>query len=145
MADNIIQNHFINGVTSTAALKKGLDAWAMRQRAHAQNIANAETPDYRRVVVDFEAKLKEALGADGSGDIAQTDPRHMQMSNPNISNLNPQLRREPIDPNGSGINGVDIDQEMAEMAETQLRFMTATELLKRRYEGLKSVIRGSSR
>ncbi|MBU1707045.1 flagellar basal body rod protein FlgB [bacterium] len=144
MADNIIQNQFINGVTSTAALKKGLDAWAMRQRAHAQNIANAETPGYRRVVVDFEAKLKEALGGGSSGGIARTDPQHMQMSDPDISQLNPELRREPLDPNGSGINGVDIDVEMAEMAETQLRYLTATELLKRRYDGLKSVIRGSS-
>ena len=143
MADNIIQNQFINGVTSTSALKKGLDAWAMRQRAHAQNIANVETPGYRRVVVDFEAKLKEALGGGGSGSIARTNPGHMQMSNPDISRLSPELRREPPDPNGNGINGVDIDREMAEMAETQLRFMAATELLKRRYDGLKSVIRGS--
>ncbi len=116
MADNIIQNLFINGVTSTAALKKGLDAWAMRQRAHAQNIANAETPGYRRVVVDFEAKLKEALGGAGSEDIAQTDSRHRQMSNPDLSKLNPELR-----------------------------YMTAVELLQGRYDGLKSVIRGTSR
>ncbi len=142
MADNIIQNHFINGVTSTAALKKGLDAWAMRQRAHAQNIANVETPGYRRVVVDFEAKLKEALGGSGSGEIAQTNTRHMQMSNPDISKLNPELRREPLDPNGSEMNGVDIDREMTEI---QLRYLTAVELLKRRYDGLKSAIRGTSR
>ena len=145
MADNTIQNQFINGVTSIAALKKGLDAWAMRQRAHAQNIANAETPGYRRVVVDFEAKLREALGGNSSGEIARTNPRHMQLSNPDISQLRPELRREPLDPNGSGVNGVDIDREMAEMAETQLRYLTAVELLKRRYEGLKSVIRGTSR
>ena len=111
----------------------------MRQRAHAQNIANAETPGYRRVVVDFEAELKEALSG-SSGDIARTDPRHGQMSNPDISKLNPELRREPPDPNESGMNGVDIDHEMA---ETLLRYITAVELLQRRYDGLKSVIRGT--
>ena len=144
MADNLVQNSLINAAPGTVALKKGLDAWAMRQRAHAQNIANAETPGYKRVVVDFESKLREALRG-GEGSIARTDPRHIPSTEADIENISLQVRRESIDPNGNGINGVDIDREMAEMAETQLRFMAATELLKRRYEGLKSAIRGSGR
>lgn len=145
MADNTIQNHFISGVPSTAALKKGLDAWAMRQRAHAQNIANAETPGYHRVVVDFESKLREALRNHNQSNLSHAHHRHLSQSNPDINRINPTIRREPIDPNGIGINGVDIDREMAEMAQTQLRYMTAVELLRRRYDGLKAAIRGSSR
>ena len=144
MADNIIQSSLINTARATVALKKGLDAWAMRQRAHAQNIANVETPGYKRVVVDFESKLREALRT-GKAKIATTHPHHLPSAKPNIENMRLQFRREPIDPNGTGMNGVDIDREMAEMAETQLRYMTAVELLKRRYDGLKAAIRGSSR
>lgn len=142
MPDNFIQKGLIDAAPGTVALKKGLEAWALRQRAHAHNIANAETPGYRRVVVDFEAKLMETL-QHYEGQLTQTDPQHLPGDLSDLQNLEPQVGREPIDPNGNGINGVDMDREMAEMAETQLRYMTGVELLKRRYEGLKAVIRGS--
>ena len=142
MPDNFIQDGLINAAPGTVALKKGLEAWALRQRAHAHNIANAETPGYRRVVVDFEAKLMESL-QHCEEQLTQTDPEHLPGDLSDLQNLEPQVSREPIDPNGNGINGVDMDREMAEMAETQLRYMTGVELLKRRYEGLKAVIRGS--
>lgn len=142
MADNLIQSALINSAQGTLALKKGLDAWAARQRAHAQNIANAETPGYKRVVVDFESKLREALHTTEEN-IVRTHPRHFPSSSSELEDMRPQIRREPMDPDANGINGVDIDEEMAEMAETQLRYMTAVELLKRKYEGLKGAIRGS--
>lgn len=142
MADNLIQSGLINSAQGTLALKKGLDAWAARQRAHAQNVANAETPGYKRVVVDFESKLREALRTNEQ-DIVRTHPRHLPSSSSELENMRVQIRREPIDPDGSGISGVDIDREMAEMAETQLRYITAVELLKRKYEGIKGAIRGS--
>ncbi|MBM3324146.1 MAG: flagellar basal body rod protein FlgB [Calditrichaeota bacterium] len=142
MADNIIQENLLHAAPGTIALKKGLHAWSLRQKAHAQNIANAETPNYRRVVVDFESKLLEAL-RQSEAPLAQTDPDHLPPGSSDIENLQATVRREARDPNGNAVGGVDIDQEMAEMAETQLRYMTAVELLKRRYQGLKTAIRGS--
>ncbi|MFH1010448.1 MAG: flagellar basal body rod protein FlgB [bacterium] len=142
MADNIIQENLIHAAPGTVALKKGLEAWSLRQKAHAQNIANAETPNYRRVVVDFETKLQEAL-RQFEGPLALTDPDHQSSETSDLENLRPTVRREDRDPNGNAAGGVDIDQEMAEMAETQLRYLAAVELLKRRYQSLKTVIRGS--
>jgi flagellar basal-body rod protein FlgB len=142
MANSIIQNYLIGKGSATAVLKKTLDAQATRQRAHAQNIANAETPDYKRVAVDFENLLKEATDQTGSGSLKRSDSRHLPTSGLDMETLEPQIRQESPDPNGTGVNGVDIEQEMAEMAETQIRYMAALELLKRRYAGLKSVIRG---
>lgn len=142
MADNIIQENLLHAAPGTIALKKGLEAWSLRQKAHAQNIANAETPDYRRIVVDFETKLQEAL-RQSEGPLALTDPAHLSTEASDLEALQSTVRREVRDPNGNAVSGVDIDQEMAEMAETQLRYLTGVELLKRRYQGLKTVIRGS--
>ena len=142
MPDNFIQDGLIDAAPGTVALKKGLEAWSLRQRAHAHNIANAETPGYRRVAVDFEAQLMNTL-QNMEKQLTQTDPEHLPGDLSDLEHLQPQVRQEPIDPNGNGINGVDMDREMAEMAETQLRYMTGVELLKRRYEGLKTIIRGS--
>jgi flagellar basal-body rod protein FlgB len=142
MSNNLIQQYLADNAATTTILKKALDAQATRQRAHVQNIANAETPNYKRVVVDFEGMLKEATDLTELGPIKQTDPGHLPNATPDIEQLSPRIRQEMPDPNGTGVNGVDIDKEMAEMAETQIRYLTSLELLKRRYNNLKSVIRG---
>jgi flagellar basal-body rod protein FlgB len=143
MADNLIENFLLNQSPSNAVLKKTLDANSVRQRAHAQNIANAETPGYRRIAVDFEDQLKQVLDDNVDG-MAQTDPRHLNGNGAHVElqSLQATTRREPLDPNSPGVNGVNIDLEMAEMAETQLRYLTSLELLKRRYAAVKSAIKG---
>ncbi len=143
MADNLIENVLLNQQPGTAALKKTLDATAMRQRAHAQNIANVETPGYQRMAVRFEEDLREVLKGD-AGTLLREDPRHMSVGGgaSAIENLSPRPLREKPAADGPGINGVNVDLEMAEMAETQLRYLASLELLKRRYQGLKSAIRG---
>jgi flagellar basal-body rod protein FlgB len=143
MADNLVEGFLIGQSTSTVTLKKTLDAQAMRQRAHTQNIANAETPGYKRVAVDFEDQLKEVLSGETSATLRTSDPRHLTPNGAgSVADLTATAHQEPLDPNGTGVNGVNIDAEMSQMAETQLRYMTALELLKRRYTNLKSAIRG---
>ena len=64
------------------ATKKLLDATALRQEAIASNIANLETPNYKRLDVapNFQAELRQALGA---GDV------------PQMAGLHPQLEADP--------------------------------------------------
>jgi len=143
MADNLVENFLIGQSTSTVTLKKTLDAQALRQRAHTQNIANAETPGYKRVAVDFEDQLKDILAGESSATLRTSDPRHLTTNGAgSVAELQATAHQEPLDPDATGINGVNIDQEMSQMAETQLRYMTALELLKRRYTNLKSAIKG---
>lgn len=144
MSDNLVQQFLINQSTPTVVLKKTLDAQAARQRAHAQNIANAETPGYRRVAVDFEEQLKSVLNDGKQGALRKADPQHMGNSGSALAQINPEIREELPDPDSPGVNGVNIDLEMAEMAETQIRYLASLELLKRRYMGLKAAIRGSA-
>lgn len=51
--------------TNYIAAKRLLDATALRHEAIASNLANVETPGYRRMDVapSFEAQLKQAIGA----------------------------------------------------------------------------------
>lgn len=143
MADNLVQQLLLDQSTSTTVLKKALDAQATRQRAHAQNIANAETPGYRRVAVDFESELQSVLGDENAGSMARTDPRHMNTGGAgSLADLQPRIRIEQPEGEQDGVNGVSIDEEMAEMAETQIRYLAALELLKRRYVNLKTAIKG---
>ncbi|MBK6909925.1 MAG: flagellar basal body rod protein FlgB [bacterium] len=143
MADNLIQNFLVQQNPTAVTLKAMLDAQATRQRAHAQNIANAETPGYQRVRVDFEDMLREKLdGADQT--LARGDQRHVGATD-ELDGLTHRVTREPLLEDLTGVNGVNIEEEMAEMAETQLRYLAALELLRRRYDGMKSAITGNVR
>jgi flagellar basal-body rod protein FlgB len=142
MPDNLIQNFLVKDNPATMALKNALDAQAMRQRAHVQNIANAETPGYQRVKVEFENLLSEAASGNNSK-LARSDDRHLTSDiADDIASTKHKVSRESIDPESDNLNGVNIDEEMAEMAETQLRYLTSIELLKRRYDGMKAAIKG---
>jgi len=143
MADNIVQRFLIDQSPTLTALKKTLDAEAMRQKAHAQNIANAETPGYRRIAVDFEEQLKTALEGSQADHLRRADPRHVQKDGAGaLSELRPTIREEEPPADNSGVNGVDLEVEMAQMAETQIKYLAAAEMLKQRYAGLKTAIRG---
>ena len=50
--------------TTQIALSKAMEGSSMAQQAISQNIANADTPGYRRVQVDFQDALRSALASD---------------------------------------------------------------------------------
>jgi len=62
--------------TNYVATKKMLDATALRHEAIASNLANLETPGYKRIDVnsDFGAELQRAIGTNNSAAIAQLQP-----------------------------------------------------------------------
>ncbi len=59
------------------ATKKLLDVSVMRHEALASNLANLETPNYKRVDVSpaFEAELRQAVGTQDPSMIAAIHPR----------------------------------------------------------------------
>jgi flagellar basal-body rod protein FlgB len=56
--------------TTQLALERAMEGAALRQTALANNLANANTPGYQRVDVDFHSALGRALEA-GSGTAAR--------------------------------------------------------------------------
>ena len=122
-------------------LKEALAAYAERGRVHAANIANANTPGYRAKEVRFEDDLRLALRMQSAGCMERTDARHLT-----TSGELPGGRVEPREAESSlttnGINNVEIDREMADLAANTLRFDMAAELVARTYRGMKSAIRG---
>ena len=59
------------------AVKKMMDATALRQEAIASNLANLETPNYKRIDVNpsFQAELRQALAAKDAGSLAGVRPQ----------------------------------------------------------------------
>ncbi len=125
--------------TSIEAVAKSLDACALRARALANNLANAATPGYRRIEVDFEARLKQALDGkmpNGSADKAG----HLPLGRPDLSQVEPVAYRSE-DPTLPGeVNNVDIDMEAAKLAENQLLFLYGVKFIQDRKGAVESAI-----
>ncbi|KMQ51155.1 Flagellar basal-body rod protein FlgB [Chitinispirillum alkaliphilum] len=129
--------------TSLPVIKKTMDAAMLRNRAISNNIANVTTPGYRRVEVSFEDQLRKAMdGASLRG--ASTRENHLRLGGENLSNVSARGYR-PNDPTlPSGVNNVDIDMEMAKLAETQIQFNFAVKRTQGIYRKLNAAIQGRS-
>jgi flagellar basal-body rod protein FlgB len=107
--------------TTLPVLTSGMNAAMLRARVSANNIANVNTPGFARVDVKFEEELRQALDKTRLQG-KRTDGGHLKLGRLDLRDVGPTAYR-PYDPTQpSGVNNVDIDMEMAKLAETQIMF-----------------------
>ena len=136
-------SEIVNKKTNMAAVLKSLDAGMVRARTLANNIANVNTPGYKRVEVSFEDELRKALDRTRLKGFT-TDSKHLDIGRKDISRVKPRAYR-PNDPTlPSGVNNVDIDMEMAKLAENQLRYNMSLKFLKGAYSKLNAAVQAKS-
>jgi flagellar basal-body rod protein FlgB len=120
-------------------LQRALGGLARRQTALAGNIANVDTPGYRRRDAPFEAELRGALGT-SSGPLATTSAGHIARPSSGTSLLGgtaPEGRTTA--PRNDG-NDVDIDYEMTQLAETSLKYQLLTQATSTRFTTLRDIV-----
>lgn len=103
-------------------LNKGLDVASLRNRVIADNIANKDTPGFKRREVIFEENIKKVLEKNKIHDkLKVTDSRHMQIveSLP-YNQLEPEIRTLNDLSYRNDENNVDIDVETAKMAKNKI-------------------------
>jgi flagellar basal-body rod protein FlgB len=93
----------INNDLTTQAIEWAMNGLERRSQVTANNIANAEVPNFRASRISFEGQLKEALQR-SSLDTGQT------MATTSTS--------DPVGPNG---NNVGLENELVSLIETNLR------------------------
>lgn len=129
--------------TKIPILSKALDAYSLRHKVISSNIANIGTPGYKAKSVEFESLLNQASTA-VSIQPAITDKRHFELATvsqtPKVVNAVPDTMSD--EEMKSGVNDVDIDVEMAEMAKNQIRFKYVSRLLGDSFRGIQKSIRG---
>jgi len=120
------------------ALNTALNLRLANQNVISSNIANADTPGYKAKKMEFEGALREALQVGTSLEAEAEHPGHIQRRA-----TDPIFPEVYDDPNGvESIDGNTVDRsaEMASMAENQLLYDSAAEMLKRKIGMLKYVI-----
>jgi flagellar basal-body rod protein FlgB len=129
--------------TSIPVASKGLDAYTHRGRAIANNIANVSTPGYRRIEVSFEEQLRQALDKELNLAGTRTNGNHMFLGRPELEHVKSEGYRVNDFTNPGEINNVDIDIEMAKLAENEIAFSFASAFIKDRSSAIGEAIKGS--
>jgi flagellar basal-body rod protein FlgB len=115
---------------------------AERQQVLANNIANADTPEYRARDFDFAAELASSLSEGRSSSrgmaLATTCDRHLQASTRG-SSVHELLYRVPDQPSLDG-NTVDMDRERAQFADNSVRYQASLTFLNNRLQSLKTAM-----
>lgn len=125
----------------TKVVEKSLDASLMRNEAIAQNIANVDTPGYSRKTVSFEEQLSNAISKSGFKG-KRTDRRHIQIGASSIDEvkINISEDKSSLDMRLDG-NNVDIEKEMAQMAENNIKYEVLIQRMMGAFNKMKTVIR----
>jgi len=123
-------------------LKNGIGASAQRHEVIANNIANVNTPGFKKSKVTFEGELKTALKSSKSSSLAHTNSRHISGSVKSTTSVLP--KKVLVGGTSMTLNGnnVDVDEEMTELAKNTIYYNTLNELMKRKFDGLKLASRG---
>jgi len=106
------------------ALERALQGAGLRQQALSNNLANVNTPGFKRSDVDFHTSLAAALGAgenavSGTSFALQTD-------------TNSSMRADG--------NNVDVDQEMANLTENSSEYQALLAVAKSRLQMIQTAI-----
>jgi flagellar basal-body rod protein FlgB len=96
-------------------LQKSLDVASLRNEVLADNIANVNTPGFKRKEVIFEDKIRNAMAGNNSK-LNLTDDRHIQAQD-NNAQLEPEIKKMDDLSYRNDENNVDIDVESAKMAK----------------------------
>ncbi|NLX63709.1 MAG: flagellar basal body rod protein FlgB [Clostridiaceae bacterium] len=117
---------------NSVMMERGLDAAWLRNNVISQNIANVDTPGYKRKVVIFEEFLDSEMK---TSRISQGKTR--------LSSDGMQIIEDPSNSSyRSDGNNVDIEHEMALLAANSIRYNTLIQRMNGDFQKLKTVIRG---
>lgn len=109
-------------------LERGLEAGSLRHRVLANNIANINTPGFKRSRVEFESRLALALE-----------------KGENPVDVRAVVQREELTAASPDGNNTDIEGEMSRLAENQVWYSALTRQLSDHFARLQTVIHDGRR
>jgi flagellar basal-body rod protein FlgB len=125
-----------NGVAAMFSVEeKVLAMRGYRQQLLASNIANADTPNYKAVDIDF-SKALSAAGSGGGLVMTRTSARHLDGGAGSVlAGVKPQYRNA-VQPSVDG-NTVDTNIEQAQFTENALQYSTTMQFLNDRIKSMR--------
>jgi len=122
--------------TTFQTIENGISYASQKQQTIAQNIANVDTPNYKSKTVTSTSEFRDLLH--NELEAYQTDSKHIPFFD-SSQRVITQQGSTSYQANG---NNVDMDKEMADMAENQIYYEALVDRLNGKFNSLQTVIRG---
>ncbi|MDR3334832.1 MAG: flagellar basal body rod protein FlgB [Treponema sp.] len=105
---------------------RALDVSALRREVIANNISNANVPNFKRSEVNFESELKRALDTEKQRpalEMTRTDPQHISnWQERDYRDVEPRRVVDYLSVSKNNGNNVDADQEFQRALQNQLTY-----------------------
>lgn len=130
----------LNKITGkTNLLEKALDAAWMKNEVIANNIANVNTPGFKKSNVRFEDQMASAASEFQIGSM-QKDSKFLPIGNDIRSISSPEITQESFTSGRKDGNNVDVDVEMAELAKNTIKFNAIISQISRQFNSIRTAI-----
>lgn len=124
-------------------LEKSLDSLAKNHEAISNNIANVDTPGYKRKQVSFRRELSNLL--ENRNELAVTNKKHIAINSKDLNSFQAKVTTEENTSIRNDDNNVDIDAEMAMLAKNTLEYQALSQRISSKFKSLQSVIQQGGR
>jgi flagellar basal-body rod protein FlgB len=126
-------------------LHKGLDVAVLRRQIIADNIANADVPNFKRSTLNFESSLKKALASEKEEPVlamTTTDPKHIASFTPSdYREVQPRRVLDYQTTAKNNGNNVDAEEEMMASLNNQLSYTLQAQAINYEYNQVNLVLK----
>jgi flagellar basal-body rod protein FlgB len=126
-------------------LHRSLDASLVRRDVIANNLANADTPNFKRSEVNFESELKRVLESEKlkpALELKLTDPRHIpNWRERDYRDVQPRRVLDYLSTSRNNGNNVDAEQEFMLALENQMMYSLLAQSAAFEFGQINSVLR----
>ncbi len=130
---------------SIDVLQRTMDTALIRRQVIANNISNADTPNFKRSDVNFEAELERALDSEDKKvfpEARMTDSRHIPFNRPrDYRDVRPRRVLDYLTTTDNNGNNVDIEQEMMMATQNQMMYQVMTQAVNNQFRQVNLVLR----
>ena len=139
----IVNNNFSKTID---LLHRGMSAASIRGAVSANNLANADVPNFKRTDVNFESELKRALDTEKyrpALELKLTHPAHLADWEPrDYQEVRPRRVLDYITQSDNNGNNVDAEEEFNLILKNQLRYMLLAQMATFEYSQVNMILRG---
>lgn len=126
-------------------LKRSMDVSLLRRQVIADNIANADVPNFKRQELNFEAMLKRALDSERfvpSFELALTDPKHIPSYRPfDYRKVEPRRVLDYLSTAKNNGNNVDPEREFMDSLKNQLSYTMMAQVMNHEFSQANQALR----
>ncbi|MDR2028215.1 MAG: flagellar basal body rod protein FlgB [Treponema sp.] len=138
----MIENNFSKTVD---LVHRAMDANLIRRNVIANNLANAEVPNFKRSDVNFESELKRALETEKQRpalELTLTNPKHIpNWRERDYRDVKPRRVLDYVSTSKNNGNNVDPEQEIMLALENQLTYTLMAQAVTFEFSQISMVLR----